>query len=166
MKMRAPNDVSFSETIKAFGASVSNMGYTEIYTGLSQGVIDGQFNPLSNILDLNLNEVQDYLAMTNHAFYVAFIIMNIDVFDSLDPELQQIVLEAGNKGRDAARKFVRDTDGELQERAKKAFKEITRPEMKPFQEAVKPVYVKMEEVMGAEIINDIHVFLKEYRSKT
>lgn len=163
VKMRAPNDVSFSETIKAFGASVSNMGYTEVYSALSQGVIDGQFNPLANIFDLNMDEVQDYLAMTNHAFYVAFMIMNKDVFDILDPELQQIVLEAGNKGRDAGRKYVSDTDGELQERAKKAFKEITHPEIKPFQEAVKPVYLKMEEVMGAEIINDIHDFLKEYR---
>lgn len=165
MKIRTPNDVSFSETFEALGASVSTVGYTEIYTSLAQGVIDGQFNPLSNIFDLTIDDVQDYLAITNHAFYVAFIIMNKDVFDSLDSEQQQILLEAGNKGRDAARKYVCDIDRELQERAKKAFKEITHPEMKPFQEATKPVYVKMEEVMGAEIINNIHDFLKEYRSK-
>ncbi|MDQ7860976.1 hypothetical protein RCO48_08005 [Peribacillus frigoritolerans] len=37
--------------------------------------------------------------------------------------------------------------------------------MKPFQEAVRPIYIKMEEVMGAEIINDIQQLLKDYRSK-
>jgi tripartite ATP-independent transporter DctP family solute receptor len=164
VKMRSPNDITFIETFKAFGASVSAMGYTEIYTGLVQGVIDGQFNPLSNIFDLNLDAVQDYLAMTNHAFYVAFIIMNKDVFDYLDPGLQQIVLEAGNKGRDAARKYVGNKEEELREKAKTAFKEITYPEMKPFREAVQPVYAKMEEDMGAEIINNIQEFLKDYRS--
>ncbi|MDQ7860975.1 TRAP transporter substrate-binding protein DctP [Peribacillus frigoritolerans] len=97
------------------------MGYEEIYNDLAQGAIDGQFNPLSNIFDLNLDDVQDYLAMTNHAFYVAFIIMNKEVFDYLDPVLQQIMLEAGNKGRDAARKHVGDKEEELRVKAKTIF---------------------------------------------
>jgi tripartite ATP-independent transporter DctP family solute receptor len=165
VKMRSPNDVSLIETFKAFGASVSTMPYTEIYNGLSQGVIDGQFNPIFHIFDQNMNEVQDYLTITNHTYYFAYIIMNNDLFNSLDPELQQIVLEAGNKGRDAARQFVADTDAELMEKAKTEFKEITYPDLKPFQEAVQPVYVKMEEIMGAEIINSIKNFLEEYRKK-
>jgi tripartite ATP-independent transporter DctP family solute receptor len=165
VKMRSPNDVSLIETFKAFGASVSTMAYTEIYNGLSQGVIDGQFNPIFHIFDQNMHEVQDYLTITNHTFYYAYIIMNNDLFNSLDPELQQIVLEAGDKGRDAARQFVADTDAELMERAKTEFVEITNPDLEPFQEAVQPVYVKMEEVMGAEIINNIQDFLEEYRKK-
>jgi tripartite ATP-independent transporter DctP family solute receptor len=165
VKMRSPNDVTFIETFKALGASVSTMGYTEIYTGLAQGIIDGQFNPLANIFDLSIDVAQDYLALTNHAFYVAYIIMNKDVFDSLDSELQVILLEAGNKGRDVARKYVGDTEEKLLERAKTAFKEITYPELKPFQERIQPIYAKMEEVMGAEIIHNIQEFLKDYRSK-
>jgi tripartite ATP-independent transporter DctP family solute receptor len=165
LKIRAPNDVCFVETFKEFGASVTTMTYTEIYTGLSQGVIDGQFNPLANTFDLNINEVQDFLAMTNHAFYVAFIIMNKKVFDDLDPGLQQILLEGGNNGRDAARKSVGENEIKLQERSKTAFKEITYPEMKPFQEAVQPIYAKMEEIMGSKMIKCIQDFLKQYRSE-
>jgi tripartite ATP-independent transporter DctP family solute receptor len=163
VKMRSPNDVSLIETFKALGASVSTMAYTEIYNGLSQGVIDGQFNPIFHIFDQNMNEVQDYLAMTNHTYYFAYIIMNNDLFNSLDPELQQIVVEAGNKGRDAARQFVADTDAGLMEKAETEFKEITYPDIAPFQEAIQPVYVTMEEVMGAEIINSIRDFLEDYR---
>lgn len=163
LKMRAPNDVSFIETFKALGASVSTMGYTEIYTGLAQGAIDGQFNPLANIFDLNIDHVQDYLAITNHAFYVAFIIMNKDMFERLDPDLQQIVLEAGKVGKDAARQYVKDNEEKLQIKAKTAFKAMTYPDMKPFQEAVQTVYEKMEKVMGAEIINEIQECLKGYR---
>lgn len=165
VKMRSPNDVSLIEMFKALGASVSTMAYTEIYTGLSQGVIDGQFNPLNSIFDQKMDEVQDYLAMTNHTYYVSFIILNKDMFDSLDSDLQQIVLEGGNKGRDATRKFLADADEEYIERAKTAFKEITYPEIAPFSEAVQPVYAEVEEVMGAEFINSIQDFLEDYRSK-
>lgn len=163
VKMRSPNDVSLIETFNAFGASVSTMAYTEIYNGLSQGVIDGQFNPIFHIFDQNMHEVQDYLTITNHTYYFAYLVMNNELFNSLDPELQEIVVEAGIKGRDAARQFVRDTDAELMERAKSEFKEITYPDLVPFQEAAKGVYVKMEEVMGAEIINNMQDFLEEYR---
>jgi tripartite ATP-independent transporter DctP family solute receptor len=165
LNMRAPNDVSFIETFKAFGSSVTTMDYTEIYSSLSQGKINGQFNPLANTFELNINDVQDFLAMTNHSFYVAFIIMNKNEFDNLDPNLQQILLKGGNRGRDAARKYVSDNEVILQKKSKTAFKEITYPEMKPFQEVVKPIYAKMEEVMGAQMIKCIQAFLKQYRIK-
>lgn len=165
LKMRSPNEFSFIETFKAFGSFVSTIGYEELYKGLSRGSFDGQFNPLSNIFDLKIYDVQNHLAISNHAFYVAFIIMNKDVFDRLDPEFQQILLKAGERGRDAARKYIGGKEEELRAKAETAFKEITYPEMEPFQEVVLPIYAKMEEVMGAEIINGIQDFLKEYRRK-
>jgi tripartite ATP-independent transporter DctP family solute receptor len=166
VKMRSPNDKSLIETFQALGATVSTMAYTEIYNGLSQGVIDGQFNPLFHIFDQNMHEVQDYLAMTNHIYYYAYTIMNEELFNSLDAETQQLVLDAGKHATEAARQYVADNDSALLEKAKDgAFKEITHPDLVPFQEAVKPVYTKMEDVMGAEIINKIQDFLEEYRSK-
>ncbi|EDL65400.1 TRAP transporter substrate-binding protein [Bacillus sp. SG-1] len=164
VKLRSPNDKSLIETFKAMGATVSTMAYTEIYNGLSQGVIDGQFNPLFHIFDQNMDEVQDYLAMTNHMYYYAYTIMNHDLFESLDEETQQLVMDAGKHATEAARQYVAENDEELFEQAKGgAFKEITYPELEPFQEAVVPVYKTMEDVMGAEIINDIQNFLEEYR---
>lgn len=166
VKMRSPNDKSLIETFKAFGATVSTMAYTEIYNGLSQGVIDGQFNPLFHIFDQNMDEVQDYLAMTNHMYYYAYTIMNNDLFNSLDAETQQLVLDAGKHATQAARQYVADNDAKYLEMAKDgAFKEITYPELAPFQEKVVPVYEKMEDVMGAEIINEIQSFLEDYRNK-
>ncbi|WP_273127769.1 TRAP transporter substrate-binding protein [Bacillus weihaiensis] len=164
IKMRSPNDVSLIETFKALGSSVSTMAYTEIYNGLSQGVIDGQFNPLMNIFDQNMHEVQDYLAMTNHTYYYCYMILNKDVFDSLDEDLQKIVLEASEKAKVASRELIQQNEEEYVEKAKSEFKEITYPDLVPFQEAVKPVYKEVEEVMGAEIINDMQTFLEEKRS--
>lgn len=165
IKMRAPNDVSLIETFKAFGSSVSTMAYTEIYNGLSQGVIDGQFNPLLHIFDQNMDEVQDYLAITNHTYYYAYFIMNKGTFDELDPELQEIVMEGSEKARDASREFTQENDEKYLEEAESAFEEITYPELEPFQKAVEPVYTEMEDVMGEKIITDMQTFVEEYRAE-
>jgi TRAP-type C4-dicarboxylate transport system substrate-binding protein len=111
-----------------------------------------------------MNEVQDYLAITNHTYYLSYLILNKDVFDSLDPELQQVVLDGAEKAKVASREIIQQNEEKYLEQAKEEFKEVTYPELEPFQEAVKPVYKVVEEVMGAEIINDMKTFLEEYRS--
>ncbi|WP_209124123.1 TRAP transporter substrate-binding protein [Alkalihalobacillus sp. BA299] len=165
MSIRSPGDVSLIKTFEAFGSSVSTMPYTEIYSGLAQGVIDGQFNPLLNIYDQNMHEVQDYLAMTNHTYYYCYMIINKDVFNSLDEELQQVVLKGSELARDASRAVVKESDEFYLEKAKEDFKEITYPDLPLFQEAVQTVYQDVEEVMGAEIIADIQEFLEDYRNQ-
>ncbi|MDQ0252997.1 C4-dicarboxylate-binding protein DctP [Evansella vedderi] len=164
MSIRSPNDVSLIETFRAFGSSVSTMAYTEIYSGLAQGVIDGQFNPLINIYDQNMQEVQDYLAITNHTYYYCYMIINQDVFNSLDAELQEIVRKGAELARDASRAVVEESDAYYLEKAQEDFVEVTYPDLTLFQEAVQPVYEELESVMGAEIINDIQAFLEQYRN--
>jgi TRAP-type transport system periplasmic protein len=164
LTIRSPNDVSLIETFNALGASVSTMAYTEIYSGLSQGVIDGQFNPLLSIYDQNMQEVQDYLSITNHTYYYSYMIMDDELFNGLDEELQQIVRDGSERGRDAAREFIASEEEAALERAEDEFEEVTYPDLPPFQEAVEPVYTEVEDVMGAEIIQDMRDFLEEYRN--
>ncbi|WP_280770679.1 TRAP transporter substrate-binding protein [Salipaludibacillus daqingensis] len=164
LSIRSPNDVSLIETFNALGSSVSTMDYTEIYSGLSQGVIDGQFNPLLSIYDQNMQEVQDYLAITNHTYYYSYFIMNDDLFNSLDEELQEIVREGSEHARDAARDFIAGEEEAAIERAEDEFEVVTYPDLEPFQEAVLPVYDEVSDVMGEEIIADMQDFLEEYRN--
>ncbi|SES06347.1 C4-dicarboxylate-binding protein DctP [Salipaludibacillus aurantiacus] len=164
MTIRSPNDVSLIETFNALGSSVSTMAYTEIYSGLSQGVIDGQFNPLLSIYDQNMQEVQDYLAVTNHTYYYSYFIMNADLFNSLDDELQEIIREGSERARDAAREFIASEEEAALERAEDEFEVVTYPDLEPFQEAVLPVYDEVADVMGEEMIQDMRDFLEEYRN--
>lgn len=164
IKMRSSNNKVLVETFTAFGSSVSTMPYSEIYNGLAQGVVDGQFNPLLNIFDQKINEVQDYLSITNHAYYFGMIVVNAELFNSLDEELQQIVLEGGKKGQEASRKLIAESFEKNLERAKTEFKEVVlEPDLAPFQELAEQTYESMEEVMGPEIIAETQEFLKEYR---
>ena len=165
LSIRSPNDVSLIETFNALGASVSTMAYTELYSGLSQGVIDGQFNPMLSIYDQNMHEVQDYLAVTNHTYYYSYFIMNADLFDSLDEELQEIVREGSVRARDAAREFIGSEEEAALERAEDEFEVVTYPDLEPFQDIVLSVYDEVADVMGEDIIQSMQDFLEEYRNQ-
>ncbi|PTL38188.1 TRAP transporter substrate-binding protein [Alkalicoccus saliphilus] len=165
LTIRSPDDASLIETFNTLGASVSTMAYTELYSGLSQGVIDGQFNPLPSIYDQNMQEVQDYLSVTNHSYYYSYFIIHDDLFDELDEDLQEIIRQGADEARHAAREFIADEEEAALERAEDEFEVVSYPELEPFQEAVQPVYEEMEDVMGEDIINRMQEFLEDYRSE-
>lgn len=66
MKMRVPNVPLFVDVWKALGASPTPMAFSEVFTSLQSGVIDGQENPLALIRSANFNEVQGYVNLTEH----------------------------------------------------------------------------------------------------
>ena len=165
LQMRAPSNKSDIETLRSLGSSVSTMAYTELYTGLSQGVIDGQFNPLANIYEQNMHEVQDYLAMVNLTYLYSYFIMGNHTFNSLDDDLKEVVLDAGVAATEAAREFTSSNNSKNIELANERFKEVTYPDTAPFAEAVQPVYAIMAERMGQDIINEVQTFLEKRRAE-
>lgn len=164
VQMRAPSNRSDIETLRNLGSSVSTMAYTELYTGLSQGVIDGQFNPLANIYEQNMHEVQDYLAMVNLTYLYSYFVFGNHAFNSLDEGLQQVVLDAGTIATSAARDFTSSNNERNVELASERFDEVTYPDTAPFAEAVQPVYDIMAERMGQDIIDEVQAFLEEFRN--
>ncbi|MEP0520150.1 MAG: TRAP transporter substrate-binding protein [Hyphomicrobiales bacterium] len=66
MKMRVPNVPLFVDVWSALGAAPTPMAFSEVFTSLQNGVIDGQENPLALIRSANFNEVQGYVNKTEH----------------------------------------------------------------------------------------------------
>lgn len=162
--IRSPNEPVPIATFEKLGSQVTTLPFTEVYLGLQQGTIDGQFNPLTAIKDSNFHEVQDYLAMTDIIFYHAPFIMNLDLWNSLDADTQELVQKAADKATEAAREFEAETEAEVLEEIEGDFKEVTYPDKEAFQKAVEPVYEQFEEQIGKDIIDDLQSFLEEYRS--
>ena len=84
---------------RALGADPVPMSWGEAYTALQQKAIDGVENAISVLDGNNINEVNKYLALTDHNYSSIFIIMSEKTFKKLTPEqqkiLQETVLEAG-----------------------------------------------------------------------
>src|SRR5690625_1668870 len=164
MSIRSPNEPVPLATFETLGSQVSTIPFTEVYLGLQQGTIDGQFNPLTAIRDSKFNEVQDYLALTDIIFYHAPFIMNQDLWDSLDGATQELIQRAADEATVAAREFEAETEAEVLDQIKDDFEEITEPDKESFQKAVEPVYEQFEDEIGSDVMDDLFQFLEDYRS--
>jgi tripartite ATP-independent transporter DctP family solute receptor len=165
LKIRCPNQPQSIATFRALGCAVSTVDFSEIYLALSQGVVDGQFNPISTIYEMKLYEIQDYLAITNLFFYHGNFIMNLKLWNSLDPKMQKIVHEGALRAARASRDFMETNDAKLLKKMKTNFKAITYPNSNSFRVKITPVYKEYEKIAGKKMMDLVLGFLKEYRKK-
>jgi TRAP-type transport system periplasmic protein len=164
IKMRSPNEPVSIATFQALGASVSTMAFTEVYLALAQGVVDGQFNPLDAIWDTKFYEVQDYLAITNHFYYYIHFMTNVDLWESLPADIQEIVQEGADAAAQVSRDWYETKDAEMLERLRPHFSEITYPDSVEFRKALQPFYEgKLSEMVPPEAIDVAERTLAEYR---
>ena len=89
--MENPNHMALWE---AMGAAPTPMAWNEVYFALQSGNIEAEENAADTIVGSNLNEVQAYLAKTNHILYANMMIMNKDSYDALDPLYQEALNQA------------------------------------------------------------------------
>jgi len=110
LKLRViPNPIAI-ESFKALGVLPSTVDYSEVYTAIQQGVIDGGEIPFSTFLNGKLYEVAPYMSNTRHALSFMTFYMNDAFYRSLAPDLQKIVTDAGTKAAIFDRKASLDAE--------------------------------------------------------
>ena len=91
MKIRTmENDVHLAAW-RALGANPTPMAFSELFTALQQGTVDGQENPLGIIDGNRFQEVQSNVSLTQHVYTPYLVFMNLDKFNSLSKEQQDII---------------------------------------------------------------------------
>lgn len=96
LRMRFPGSPQFLMNAKALGASATEVAYEELYLALQQGTVDGQENPITNIVANNLQEVQDYISLSAHQLNTNLILVG-GVWDELSAEQQDALTAATEK---------------------------------------------------------------------
>lgn len=79
---------------QAIGAQPTPLAWAEVYVSLQNKMIDAEENAADTIVGANLNEVQEYLALTNHILYCNQICINAEAYNSLDPAYQAALDQA------------------------------------------------------------------------
>ncbi|WP_126424988.1 DctP family TRAP transporter solute-binding subunit [Brevibacillus marinus] len=156
LKIRTPSMEMMVDTYKAFGADPTVMNFAEVFTALQQGVIDGQENPLPIILNSKLYEVQNHLTIWNYMYDPIVFGMNKKLYDSLDPETQQLFKETAQEAAKYQIELNRKQDAEVLAKLKEhgmQVTELTPEQIKAFQEMAKPVIEKYEGIVGKELID-------------
>jgi TRAP-type C4-dicarboxylate transport system substrate-binding protein len=90
MKMRVPEIKLFADTMRGLGANPTPVAWTELFTALGQGVVDGlEIDPATGVAN-NLHEVTKYYTRTYHLGSLNIIAMNKEKWESLPAEYQEI----------------------------------------------------------------------------
>jgi TRAP-type transport system periplasmic protein len=96
LKIRTMEHRGHMAMVNELGANPVPIAWGELYTALQQEVVDGQENPPSLVLAMKFYEVQDYYTLDGHIYSIDFTFMNNNFYNSLPPDLQQIVYEGAD----------------------------------------------------------------------
>jgi TRAP-type transport system periplasmic protein len=148
LKIRVQPTEIYLATINAMGGSPTPMDFKEVYTSLQTGVIDGQENPINVIATRALYEVQDYMMLTGHITQNQTIVINDEVFQSLSPELQEILMTATRDAGDYQNELLEQKEAEQLELIKANGMQVVQPDVEAFREATANVHEQFDAAWG------------------
>jgi tripartite ATP-independent transporter DctP family solute receptor len=149
LKIRTPPEIQLSAAMAALGANVQKIGFPELYLALSQGVVDGEENPVATIASAKFYEVQKYLAMTQHTYQAIYQVVNLDTWKKLTPDQQKIMQEEGANAGKLTRTLLQGQEKGLIEMLKSKGMQVTTPDLKPFKAAMGPANAEIAKYAGA-----------------
>lgn len=157
MKIRLPNVPIFLAAWEALGAKPIPMAFSEVFTSLQQGTIEGQENPYALIASAHFYEVQKYLNKTSHVRGWIYVCIGEKRFASLPDDLKKVVLDAGKEMQAYENKLFLEEEGKLEKLLKEkmtfvdvdqaAFAKIaSEAVLKNLNDSQKEMYKKIQEV--------------------
>ncbi|SUC10424.1 2,3-diketo-L-gulonate-binding periplasmic protein YiaO [Pasteurella canis] len=162
LKIRTPSSSWRLKMFKTWGANPTPIPFGDVFIGLRTGVIDGQENPLTNIYAAKLQEVQQYLSITNHVYSPAYLTVGKNSYKKL-PENVQKIIEAGAKeaqtwGYAEAEKREKELEKKLADSGMK----INSANIQAFIDASQPIYDEFisEVPNGKELLDKIKDAIK------
>ena len=88
LKLRVPNQQTYIETWQELGASPTPLAFSEVFSGLEQGAIEGQENPIDVVRYSSFYEVAKYVTETNHLYGNYHFQFWGDSFDALPEDVR------------------------------------------------------------------------------
>ena len=89
------------------------MAWSETFTGLQQGVVDGQDNPYITVYAMKFNEVQKYVTNIRYIFSLEPLIISESIFQQQSPEMQKIILDAGKEATEHSFAYLQETESKI-----------------------------------------------------
>ncbi|MDR3211866.1 MAG: DctP family TRAP transporter solute-binding subunit [Planctomycetota bacterium] len=141
MKIRTMQAPMHMLNFRALGANPTPVPFSELYMALAQKIVDGQENPIANIWDIKLVEVQKYTSLTGHIYDAMPLVTNINWFKALPGEYQAIIETGAILGQNYSRFINFDREelivaklraqgmeiNELAQKDKDAIKAVSQP---------------------------------------
>jgi C4-dicarboxylate-binding protein DctP len=160
LKMRIQSSKVLGDEMKALGAIPQVMAFSEVYQSLQTGVVDGTENPPSNFYTQKMQEVQKYIALTDHGYLGYAVIVNKKFWDGLPPDIRA-TLEAAMKdatkyANDIAQKENVDALAAVKASGKTEILTLTPEQKAAMKKALVVVHKDNESRVGKETIAEVY----------
>jgi tripartite ATP-independent transporter DctP family solute receptor len=154
LKIRVPSGEVYMKTLKEFGADPIAMNWSEVFTALQQGTIDGHENGYQTIDSAKIHEVQKYITEWNWSYDGYWLMANTKDWAKFEPKTQEMLKEKAQEAVLYGREYLEETEKELkvqfQEEYGVTITELTPEELEKFKEAAQPVRDYFVEKFGDE----------------
>src|SRR5512137_2777620 len=160
LKMRIQSSKVLGDQMKALGAIPQVMAFSEVYQALQTGVVDGTENPPSNFYTQKMQEVQKYLALTNHGYLGYAVIANKKFWDGLPPDIRTTLEGAMKDATAYANSLAKKDNDDAIEAVRKSGKTqiltLTPEEKAAMKKALVAVHKENEGRIGKDIIAEVY----------
>jgi tripartite ATP-independent transporter DctP family solute receptor len=154
LKIRTMESPPFIALYKAMGAIPVPMPITEVYTGLSQGTIDGIDGSLASQLEFKQTEVLDYASITNHVVLFFPLSVSEDWWEGLPKNVQQAIITAEAESRPLERSADAAYSKSIEAEWIKQGKVITHPDLAEFRRIGRSTYPQFYDKVGGKALVD------------
>ena len=145
LRMRIPDDKMTEAIFRALGARTTVFSWNRTYDALKQGTFDGEENPIANIYANKINEVNQYLTITNHKYETKNMVFSQSTWKKLPKDIQQVLLEGASiYGKEHREAVAAQQDSQLEELKKAGMVVNESPDIDAFKVATRGVYTDFE----------------------
>ncbi|HEY1327200.1 MAG TPA: TRAP transporter substrate-binding protein [Casimicrobiaceae bacterium] len=155
IKLRVPEGKWRVKMFAAYGANPSPMKFSEVFTALQTGVMDGEENPLTQIYSAKFQEVQKYLSLSGHVYTPAYLTVGMRKYDALPADVRKILEDTAKETQAFVYQTAARDDEDLLGKLKAAGMQVNEVDKDAFVKASKPIYDEFgKEVAGAKELID------------
>ena len=150
VKLRVPEGKWRVKMFQAYGANPSAMKFSEVFTALKTGTMDGQENPFSQIHSARFHEAQKYLSLTGHVYTPAYAIAGTKRWNALPADVRAVLAAEAKATQAFVYEAAAKMDKDLLDKIKAAGVAVNEPNKDAFVKASAAIYKEFGEgVPGA-----------------
>ena len=155
IKLRVPEGKWRVKMFKTYGANPSPMKFSEVFTALQTGVMDGQENPFAQIASGKFYEVQKFLSLTGHVYTPAYLLVSTGGWAKLPADVRKILEDTAKATQAFVYAKAEKDDDALLAKMKTAGIKVNNANKDAFIAASKPIYEEFakEVPMAKQVID-------------
>lgn len=159
LKVRTMQNPVHIQAFQSIGVQPTPMAFSELFTALQQGVVDGQENPIPVILSGKFSQVQKHLSLTGHVYSPAVLLLSPALWGKLNDADKASFRDAAKAAAAAQRKKVNDDESTgIAQLRSEGVEVVTNVDGAAFRAAMTPVWSEFAKKYGAENIKRIQDF--------